>query len=319
MGLGTKPFGKGVLDLGDGTWAWLQPDGGWGWSNAGLVVDGDEALLVDTLFDLSLTREMLDGFAAAVPGARITTLVNTHSNGDHCNGNELVTGAEVVTSVAAAEEMADERPEFMVAMLAAAEAGELGPTGDFFLHCFSSFDFEGIDRPAPTTTFEGATSRQVGDTTVDLVEVGPAHTRGDLLVHVPARSTVYTGDILFVEGHPIVWAGTVPDLLRALDVIEAWEPETIVPGHGPVTDLDGLAEIRAYLEYCRRECRDRFERGLPVGAAAAEISLDRWADWGDAERIVTMVDCCYREFEGRADPAPIAELFALMAERWAED
>ena len=130
MGLGTKPFEKGVIDLGDGNWAWLQPDGGWGWSNAGLIVDGDEALLVDTLFDLSLTRDMLDGFAAAVPGARIRTLVNTHSNGDHCNGNELVIGAEVVTSVSAADEMAHERPEVMVAMLAAAEAGELGPTGD---------------------------------------------------------------------------------------------------------------------------------------------------------------------------------------------
>jgi cyclase len=38
----------------------LVPDGSWGYSNAGLIVDGDEALLVDTLFDLGSTREMLD-------------------------------------------------------------------------------------------------------------------------------------------------------------------------------------------------------------------------------------------------------------------
>ena len=81
MGLGTHPFEHGVIDLGAGNWAWLQPDGGWGWSNAGLIVDGEEAMLVDTLFDLSLTRAMLDGFADAVPGTRISTLVNTHSNG----------------------------------------------------------------------------------------------------------------------------------------------------------------------------------------------------------------------------------------------
>ena len=314
MGLGTRAFDKGAIVLGDGNWAWLQPDGGWGWSNAGLIVDGDEALLVDTLFDLPLTAEMLDGFARAAPGAHITTLVNTHSNGDHCNGNELVAEAEVIASVVAAEEMAHERPETMQALLAAAP--EMGTTGEFFIHCFGAFDFAGIDRPAPATTFRGSTSRQVGDTSVDLVDVGPAHTGGDVLVHVPDRGIVYSGDILFVEGHPILWAGSVPDLLRALDVIAAWEPDVIVPGHGPITDLAGLEEIRGYLVYCREACRTHWAEGRPVVEAAALLALDRWADWGEPERIVTIVDTCYREFDGTEERAGVAALFAAMAEAW---
>ena len=81
-------YTKGLHDLGNGCFAWLQPDGGWGWSNAGLVCDGGESLLVDTLFDLRLTREMLDAMRRAAPAAaRIGTLVNTHANGDHCYGN----------------------------------------------------------------------------------------------------------------------------------------------------------------------------------------------------------------------------------------
>ncbi|MGY8958581.1 MAG: MBL fold metallo-hydrolase, partial [Alphaproteobacteria bacterium] len=44
--------------MGNNAYAYLQPDGGWGWSNAGLIVDGDEVVLVDTLFDLKLTAEM---------------------------------------------------------------------------------------------------------------------------------------------------------------------------------------------------------------------------------------------------------------------
>ena len=55
MGLGTHPYVAGLCDVGQGSYAWLQPDGGWGWSNAGLIVDGDEALLVDTLYDVPLT------------------------------------------------------------------------------------------------------------------------------------------------------------------------------------------------------------------------------------------------------------------------
>ncbi|MEZ5243618.1 MAG: MBL fold metallo-hydrolase [Acidimicrobiales bacterium] len=315
MALGTRPFTRGLHDLGNGNWAWLQPDGGWCWSNAGLIVDGDDALLVDTLIDLPLTRAMLEGFADAAPGATITSLVNTHSNGDHCNGNELL-DCEVIASTAAAREMATERPETMAAFMDV--AAEMGVTGQFFLHCFSAFQFEGIDRPTPTVTFDGRLVRTVGDTTVEMVEVGPAHTEGDVLVHVPGRSTVFTGDIVFVEGHPILWAGSIPELLGAFDVIEAWNPETIVPGHGPITDLSGLREIREYLRYCHRECRDRFDREMSVADAARDLSLDRWSDWGEPERIVTLVDTCYREFRGGGATTPVMELIGAMAELWAD-
>jgi len=128
---------------------------------------------------------------------------------------------------------------------------------------------------------------------------------------------VFTSDILFVEGHPVLWAGTTPDLLKALDRIEAWESDTIVPGHGPVTDLAGVREIRAYYQYCHAEARRYFDAEMDLATAAPDVSLDRWADWGELERVVTLLDTCFREFEGQSDATPMAELFALMAERWA--
>ena len=102
-----------------------------------------------------------------------------------------------------------------------------------------------------------------------------------------------------------------------LDRIEAWQPETIVPGHGPITDLAGVREIRAYYEHCHAEARRCFDAEMDLATAAADVSFDRWADWGEPERIVTLLDTCYREFEGRSEATPMAELFALMAERWA--
>ena len=70
-------YTKGLHDLGNGCLAYLQPDGSWGWSNAGLIVDGSENLLVDTLFDLKLTRQMLNEMRDKVPSARkIKTLNN---------------------------------------------------------------------------------------------------------------------------------------------------------------------------------------------------------------------------------------------------
>ena len=109
--MGRAPYTKGLHDLGNGLWAYLQPDGGWGWSNAGLIVDGDRSLLVDTLFDLKLTREMLDAMRRASPAAAtIDTLVNTHGNGDHWFGNQLVGDARIVTSSRSAREMAEVGP-----------------------------------------------------------------------------------------------------------------------------------------------------------------------------------------------------------------
>ena len=100
-----RPFTKGLHDLGNGAFAYLQPDGSWGWSNAGLIVDGDQSLLVDTLFDQKLTRTMLDTMADASKAARnIDTVVNTHANADHTYGNALVRNAEIIASDASAGE-----------------------------------------------------------------------------------------------------------------------------------------------------------------------------------------------------------------------
>ena len=84
------PITAGLHQLAEDVWAWLQPDGGWGLSNAGLIRGGDQSLLIDTLFDLPRTRAMLDEMRPIVAASAIRYAVNTHGNGDHCYGNELL-------------------------------------------------------------------------------------------------------------------------------------------------------------------------------------------------------------------------------------
>ena len=92
-------YTHGLHELGAGGWAWLQPDGGWGWSNAGLIESDGEALLVDTLMGVGLTKDMLASMRAKIPAAaNIGRLVNTHSNVDHTLGNQVMAGAEIIAA-----------------------------------------------------------------------------------------------------------------------------------------------------------------------------------------------------------------------------
>jgi len=304
-----------LSDFGNGSYAWLQPDGGWGLSNAGLVTDGGEALLIDTMFDYAHTRAMLDGFARA-SDAKIRTVFNTHHNGDHCYGNALVEDAEIVATEGAAEAMSHESPALLAGMMKAAPT--LGLTGEYLTHCFGRYEFDGIAPKLPDATFKGRAARQVGAKTVELIEVGPAHTGGDALAYVPADKTIFTGDILFIGGHPILWAGPAQNWIDACMLIEKLDVETIVPGHGPVTDKQGVARVREYLSYIQKEAKARFDAGLGALEAARSIALDDFASWGDGERIAVNVATLYREFGAKDTPSDVATLFGWMAQLWKD-
>ena len=269
-----------------------------------------ECVLVDTLFDLNLTRTMLAVMRDAEPAAtrNFDRLVNTHANPDHCNGNELVAEAEIIASSAAAEEMAGESPARLVTLMR--QAPSMGETGEFLLEAFDAFDFEGITQTLPTTTFEGDYQTHVGDKRVVLKQVGPCHTAGDVLAYVPDDNLVFTGDVLFIEGHPILWAGPAANWIAACDYLLRLPVDVIVPGHGPVTDKRGVQAVRDYLVYVRHEAKARFDAGLSVYDAAMDISLADFDSWGDAERIVVNVATLYREFGSSEQPG---DPFQLMA------
>ena len=312
--LGIKPFNKGICDLGNSIYCYLQPDGGWGWSNAGLVTDGDESLIVDTLFDEDLTMEMLESMKRAEPRAmkKVIALVNSHSNGDHCNGNNCVETNEIISSKATLEEMSHESPEMMATLIK--EAPNMGLLGKYFLECFGDFNFSGVTKKLPNSTFSGEMKKKVGDKVIDLIEVGPAHTNGDVLVYVPSDKVVFTGDILFIEGHPILWAGPVKNWINACEKIISMDVDFIVPGHGPVTNNNGVRAVKDYLTYIDTESRKRFESGMNALDAAKDINLDLFSSWGDAERIAVNVNSLFREYRGEQQREEITLLFQQMAE-----
>jgi glyoxylase-like metal-dependent hydrolase (beta-lactamase superfamily II) len=258
---------------------------------------------------------MLDAMEPVTATRPIDTVVNTHANGDHCYGNGLLEGAEIVTTEAAAREMGAVPPSALVALLHA----DLDPvTAEYIQEAFGGFEFEGITIPEPTRTFSGRLELKLGDRSVHLEQVGPAHTAGDLIVHLPDESTVFTGDILFVNGTPIVWDGPIANWVAACDRILELGCDVIVPGHGPLTDADGVLAVRDYLTWLEEACRSRHKEGLTAADTISDLaSSDEFApyrEWGEWERLAVNVRAAYREID---DDGTIPSSFVEMATEMA--
>lgn len=303
-------YSKGLQEVGEGIFAYLQPDGGWGWSNAGLVAGQGASMLVDTLFDLALTREMLDAMSPITDTVPIATLINTHANGDHCFGNQLVTGAEVIASAASAAEMEELPAAGLHAMMQMDFGAE---TNRYLQESFGAFDFSNIDPPRVDRTFNKSLDLSVGGKQISLLEVGPAHTAGDVLVHLPQDRVVFTGDILFIEGTPIVWDGPVSNWIAACDRIIDMECSVIVPGHGPLTDKQGVLDLRGYLSFVVAETTKRFDAGMSAVDTAKDIELGAYNDWLDSERIAINVDTIFGELSPSHESPGVIGLFSQMA------
>jgi len=283
-----------------------------GWSNSGFVNRGG-GLVVDTFWDLPHTRKLLGTYAAVCkkPPRR---LFNTHHNGDHCWGNQLLRDAEIIGHRLCAERVASESPEFMQTLKNAPADSEAMVAE--LARQLAAWDFTGIEATPPTTLFDERLDLDLDGTVVQLIYVGPAHTAGDAVAHVPEQGVVFAGDVVFRLCTPVGWEGTYERWIAALDLIDALAPELVVPGHGPVCGIDGVREMKAYLEYVRGECRRFFAADLPELEAAKRIDLGPYGGWSEPHRLVSQVYRAYRELRGEPFDAPIdlAKTFGDMLE-----
>jgi cyclase len=326
-------FPFGAQDLGDGVQAWLQPNGSWGETNAGLLSDGGTSLLVDTLWDARLAEQMLTGFAGSLRSAPIERVITTHRDGDHWWGNLAVpASATIVASTAAAAEMTTEPPPSALARMArlarlgTAVPGGLGRVSRYTRDMLAPFSFSGLGVRRPDETFDGEQQFTVGGRAVSAIEVGPAHTAGDAVVHVPHAGVVFCGDILFAGVTPVVWTGPIRNWIAALDRILSLDADRFVPGHGPLAGAGDVQALRDYWTWVIEAGTGEHEAGrAPLPAARRLIrtaDFGRFRHWQAPERLVLNLICLFRDLEGKPPLETTAanrlRLFRLVADLAAE-
>ncbi|MFE0178686.1 MBL fold metallo-hydrolase [Streptomyces sp. NPDC059002] len=264
-----------LQEVADGVHAYVQPDGGWCLSNAGVLVSGGEVALVDTAATERRARA-LGAAVATVADAAPRFVVNTHFHGDHSFGNHLFADDAVI--VAHEESRAE---------MAVAGFGLQG--------LWPGVEWGNLPLSLPTLTYRDRLTLHIGDLTAELIHPGPAHTTTDTVVWLPERSVLFTGDIVMNGATPFCLMGSVEGSLRTIATLRSYGARTIVTGHGPVGGPEILDANEAYLRWLRELAAEGMRAGLTPLELAAESDLGEFAGLLDSERLVGNLHRAYAE------------------------
>ncbi len=262
--------------LREGVWAAVG-DGG----NALVVRAGEGSLLVDTKYPgiaRALRRE------AESHGGTVVAVVNTHHHGDHTGGNVAFTGdVPVVAHNAAGARVSAQIDRFR--QMARSGPGQLGRNrGDQERVAREAAELaERADAIAPEEFVPTRPidrfphEERVGGVVVELHHFGAGHTDNDMVVRVPSLDVLHAGDLLFNNLHPffdptggVTCRGWIESVRRTISLCD--ERTMVVPGHGELTDVEGLRRQAEYLE----RLWDEVSKSAREGRERAEVEAMRW-------------------------------------------
>ena len=305
------PFTKGLHQLSDKVYTYIQPNGSWGLNNAGLIIGDACAVVVDTLYDEAHTQEMLSQIKQVLPpNIGIAYLINTHANGDHWYGNSLFRDARIIASKTCAREMRQLPPRKMHLLLALHWL--LGKGGRYAKRAFKEFSYQKITPVYPDTTFTDTYDLNPGGMGIKIMDMGSCHSQSDAIVYLEKEKIVFASDLLFIDGTPIAWSGPIKRVIAALDQLIAMDAHTYVPGHGPVTDKTGVRRVKEYFELIYHQGEPRLKKKMSLIDAALDMDLGEFNAWIDKERLIINLHCIQKElFPEKKEFSPI-KLFGLM-------
>lgn len=148
-------------------------------------------------------------------------------------------------------------------------------------------------------TFDGSYTLDLGGVRVQMLAVGPTHTRGDTAFFVEGDRTLFAGDVI-MSALPAFASpySSVRAWLAALDRLEALNPEVIVPSHGRLVDKPAIENYREYLRAVQSRTREVRQQGKSIDETAQILQAElqaRFAGMAQPARIGGAVRAAYRE------------------------
>jgi glyoxylase-like metal-dependent hydrolase (beta-lactamase superfamily II) len=245
--------------------------------NLAVSVGDDGTFLVDDQF-APLTAKILAAIAKLTDDP-VRFVVNTHWHGDHTGGNERLgrAGAVIVAHGNVRKRMSVEQ----------------------FMSLRSRTVPPAPSEALPIITFAQEVTFHLNGDTVRVFHVSPAHTDGDAVVHFRGADVIHAGDLFFNGLYPFIdldsGGSTEGAIAAANRILELAGPDTaIIPGHGPLSDAEGLRAARDMLVTVRDRVRAAIREGESLEQLKARRALsDLDPRWGggflDADTFLSLV------------------------------
>ena len=251
-----------VEKIGEGIHAAIARPSGYSICNSGLV-DLDGGSLV---FDTGLTPDSaqdLKTVASKALGHAPSLAAISHWHLDHSVGCQEFSSVPIWGTTRTREILLENRDRLLAeltpeelrkaikeleALRAAARSDAARDDADLFLRINRALLAAAgkVKLTPPDHTFDHRLPLP-GKRGADLISFGKGHTDADALLFLPHEKVVFTGDLVCVGVQPSMGSGDPDHWLIVLDEIERLAPERVVPGHGPVTNVEGIEETRAYV------------------------------------------------------------------------
>ncbi|MBK1619597.1 MBL fold metallo-hydrolase [Lamprobacter modestohalophilus] len=214
----------------------------------GFVVTDDGVVLIDS-GGSAKGAAAIEALIQQVTDQAVKLVINTGGQDHRWLGNAYfkARGARIIASQAAVE---DQRARLQEQLLRLQNL--VGAEG-----------LAGTEPVYADETFEEQTNLSIGGTDVELKMVGPAHTPGETLVWLPESRVAFSGDVVYVGRMLRVGShSNSAHWIEAFESLAALEPEVVVPGHGPATDLArARADTLDYLVFLRETVGALMEDG----------------------------------------------------------
>jgi glyoxylase-like metal-dependent hydrolase (beta-lactamase superfamily II) len=210
--------------------------------NVAVLATRSGAVVVDTM-SFRMQGERIRELAEELGGGPVQTVINTHYHWDHSHGNP---GFPVGTPIVATD-----------------------ATLRYMRHFDAGYWTGGAEGTLPNQTFEAEHRLAIGGKTVRLIHPGRGHTGGDLVALFVEDRVVHLGDLFFHSRYPNIdleAGGSVREWDATLGRVLALDFDQVIPGHGPVTDREGLIGFQRFV----RELWQVAERAAREGLSLEE-------------------------------------------------
>ncbi len=227
-------------------------DGG----NVAVYVTGEGVILVDDKYEQDYGQIVEK--VKSVTSQPIKYILSTHHHSDHSGGNvKFAPTVEIIsTANARANIVQHKQPNAPANMVPAA------------------------------VTFTDETAVYLGGKEVRARYFGRGHTNGDALIYFPALKTLHTGDLMS-GATPLIdypGGGSVAEWPKTLDGALGLDFDTVIPGHGNVTNKAGLKTYRDNVE----KLRTRAQGLIRSGKSQEEVGKVMMAEFGWAANSLQM-------------------------------